>query len=516
MWDRACYREQIALATISKLKTDNATIVAEFKSQITNLKSELAHMKHLVFGCKSEKTSRSQKNAENTTRKPSSRNKGQQPGAPGHGRRCHNNLPIISESINLPLNEQCCSTCKLPFKPFIGTDHCDVVEVEVKAYVRRYHRQRYQKTCKCVETPRVIVAPSAPRIINKGKLGISVWVQVLLNKYAFGIPINRQLESFKSQGLNLSQGTISGGQQAMLPFFEPVVDAIRLHVSESNQWHADETRWIVWTHGKKGSDKHWLWVFLCDEAAYYDIANSRSANVPASVIGGKEGTLICDRYSAYKKLANDTSTIVLAFCWAHIRRDFIDAQRGNSELEKWSATWVKRIGRLYSLNKTRMKVIDDNEAFAHQQLKLEKHINIMVKRRDAELQRQHLNEKAKKVLTSLKNHWRGLTRFVYNPVITMDNNAAERALRNPITGRKNYYGAGSEWSIKLSAWLFSVFMTLKMWKINPRIWLADYLNACAVNNRKSPENLSLWLPWLMSENRLSEMQNHDPPVSGDK
>ena len=59
--------------------------------------------------------------------------------------------------------------------------------------------------------------------------------------------------------------------------------------------------------------------------------------------------------------------------------------------------------------------------------------------------------------------------------------------------------------------LFSVFMTLKMWKINPRTWLADYLNACAVNNQKSPENLSLWLPWWMSENRLSEMQNHDPP-----
>ena len=217
--------------------------------------------------------------------------------------------------------------------------------MEVKAYVRRYHRQRYQKTCKCVETPRVIVTPSAPRIINKGKLGIS-----LLNKYAFGIPINRQLESFKSQGLNLSQGTISGGQQAMLPFFEPVVDAIRLHVSESNQWHADKTRWIVWKHDKKGSDKHWLWVFICDEVAYYDIAK---------------------------------------------------------------------------------------------------------------LQRQHLNEKAKKVLTSLKNHWRGLTKFVYNPVITMDNNAAESALRNPITGRKNYYGAGSEWSIKLSAWLFMRFYDIE-------------------------------------------------------
>ncbi len=63
----------------------------------------------------------------------------------------------------------------------------------------------------------------------------------------------------------------------------------------------------------------------------------------------------------------------------------------------------------------------------------------------------------------------------------MDNNAAERTLRGPIVGRKNYYGSSSEWSAQLSSYLFSIFMTLKLWGINPRIWLGGYLEACALN-----------------------------------
>ena len=204
-------------------------------------------------------------------------------------------------------------------------------------------------------------------------------------------------------------------------------------------------------------------------------------------------------------------SIVLAFCWAHVRRDFIDAQRGDPDLEKWSATWVNRIGHLYHLNNQRLDVVDDPEQFAVQQLKLEHQIEQIETCRDQELKRPKLPVRAQKVLESLKNHWEGLTRFVTNPGIPMDNNAAEQALRAGVVGRKNYYGSGSVWSADLTAFLFSVFMTLKLWDINPKIWLSCYLQACAENDRKPPEDLSPYLPWLMSEERLCEMRNHDPP-----
>ena len=73
------------------------------------------------------------------------------------------------------------------------------------------------------------------------------------------------------------------------------------------------------------------------------------------------------------------------------------------------------------------------------------------------------------MLTSLRNHWSGLILFVAHPDIPMDNNQAERALRGPVVGRKNYYGSGALWSGELTATLFSLFHTLELWQINPTL-----------------------------------------------
>ena len=87
----------------------------------------------------------------------------------------------------------------------------------------------------------------------------------------------------------------------------------------------------------------------------------------------------------------------------------------------------------------------------------------------------------RKLLTSMQRHWRGLREFVHHREVPLDkdNNSAERALRGPLVGRKNFYGSGSEWSGQLAAMMFSLLATMKSWQINPRTWLTDYLNACA-------------------------------------
>ena len=86
-----------------------------------------------------------------------------------------------------------------------------------------------------------------------------------------------------------------------------------------------------------------------------------------------------------------------------------------------------------------------------------------------ELAAASLHEPCRKVLTSLHEHWSGLTLFVDDPRIPMDNNLSERRLRGPALGRKNYYGSGALWSGRLAAMLFSILATLKLWQINPRL-----------------------------------------------
>lgn len=515
LWKRTRVREQELLATIALMKKDNKAEVDQLKATIKERDSQLSHMKHMVFGRSTEKKNRSkpsqEKQSKNTTRQPTTRKRGQQPGSPSHGRRKHENLPVVDQGVDLPNNEKCCAICRLPFEPFPGCDHCDVIEIEVRPHKRRYHRKRYRKTCQCPETPAIITAPPPARLINRGALGVSVWVDLIINKYAFGIPVNRQLQSYKQHGLDLAAGTITSGMQTLPALIEPVVEACRERVCRSDRMHADETRWLQWCDDSEGSQKHWLWVFVSDEAVYFSISDSRAASVPESVIGDSEGTLVCDRYSAYKKLAKDHPLIVLAFCWAHVRRDFIDASRGDPDLEKWSIAWVDRIARLYYLNEQRLLVREDPKQWPTRQLRLEKHVERIASQRDKELVRPRLAEKAQKVLESLVNHWEGLCRFIQNPDIPMDNNIAEQTLRGPVVGRKNYYGSGSDWSMELAAWFFTVLTSLKIWKINQKLWLKGYLEACIANDRKPPEDLSQWLPWQMDETRLKELRIHDPP-----
>jgi transposase len=131
----------------------------------------------------------------------------------------------------------------------------------------------------------------------------------------------------------------------------------------------------------------------------------------------------------------------------------------------------------------------------------------MVTDRDAQLADAGLRRVARKVLLSLQNHWEGLTVFVERPEISMDNNAAETALRNEVLGRRAYYGSGSVWAAHLAGSLFSILMTLvHCWQINPRRWLQEYLEACAEHGGHAPTDLSPFLPWLMSAERLAAMR----------
>jgi transposase len=87
----------------------------------------------------------------------------------------------------------------------------------------------------------------------------------------------------------------------------------------------------------------------------------------------------------------------------------------------------------------------------------------------------------------------------------MDNNTAERNLRNPVTGRKIYYGSGRIWSATLTALMFTTLQTISLWGLNPRHWLHSFLSACADNGGVAPLELSPFLPWEMDEERKQEL-----------
>ena len=167
--------------------------------------------------------------------------------------------------------------------------------------------------------------------------------------------------------------------------------------------------------------------------------------------------------------------------------------------------WLRRIRALYRLDRLRRGLQKTDAEFAAADAALRELATTMQTRADAELSDPKLPTPCRKVLTSLQEHWTGLTRFLDDPRIPLDNNASERQVRKPALGRKNYYGSGALWSGRLAAMLFSMFATLALTKINVRDWLTWYLTSCAENGGRVPPDIDQFLPWMMSVEKRHEL-----------
>ena len=167
---------------------------------------------------------------------------------------------------------------------------------------------------------------------------------------------------------------------------------------------------------------------------------------------------------------------------------------------------MDEIGELYHLNDLRLLADDGSPERAAAQAALQQAVQRMADEREAQLARPELAEPAVKVLRSMQAHWCGLTVFVEHAWVPMDNSAAERDMRTPVVGRKNFYGSGSLWSGQLAAMMYSLLMTARLWKLNARTWLSAFLQACADNGNRAPQDITPFLPWTMDEARLAAMR----------
>lgn len=490
--------------------------IAALEQENEQLRGENRKLQAERFGRRSEKQSHSDRSNEledPADAKPK-RARGRQPGQPAPQRRDYSHLPAREQFIDLPEAEQICPQCGQPLKA-CGSEDSEQLEIEISVFRRVIHRRRGQRTCDC-PGPRTLTAPPAPKLLPKSLLGVSLWVEILLDKFASYRPTGRLLEHWRLLGLDLAAGTVTDGLQRLEPLLAPILQALCQRNRQSHYKQADETRWLVFVEqqGKVGFG-WWLWAFTSEDTVVYLLDASRSHHVPEDHYPPQAGgVLMVDRYSAYKAMLQVKSgTLILAFCWAHVRRDFVHVGKGWPELKSWALEWLGRIRDLYRWNRQRRAHPEDPAAPAG----LRQAVAAMRQQLETELADPALRMSAHKALTSLQEHWSGLTLFVDDPRIPMDNNLSERRLRGPALGRKNYYGSGALWSGRLAAALFSILATLQLWQINPRLWLTWYLQSCAEAGGQVPNDIEPFLPWNLSEDLRTKLQSgmptHKPDTS---
>ena len=172
-----------------------------------------------------------------------------------------------------------------------------------------------------------------------------------------------------------------------------------------------------------------MWVILGADTVVYLLDPSRGHEVPESPFGSQaSGVLEVDRYSGYKAMTPvKGGLLLLAFCSAHVRRDFVAVGKSWTELTPWALEWLRRIRHIYQVNRERLQHPLDSVKFPEQDVLLRRAVEAMRAEAVTELSDPELRQPCRKILESLQEHWSGLVRFVDDPRIPMDNNASERA-----------------------------------------------------------------------------------------
>lgn len=500
-------------AEAKRLAAENAVLrerVAELEAQVAALSEKVATLTKLAFGASSERKKPAPPAAgdDEGAGRAGRRRRGQQPGSRGHGRRDYSHLDTVEEIHDVPEDERVCPDCGAVYAPF-GEETSEQIDWQVRIVRIVHRRPTYRRTCRC-PVPGVLVAPVPAKPIPKGMFTSGFLARLLVEKYVLGRPLHRIVAALAHDGLDVAEGTLVGALRALSGLLAPLDAAIRARNAAAGHLHVDETSWSVFeTVADKANHRWWLWVFVGPDTTVFSIERTRSTKVLTEHLGidveagsleaGRQLLVSSDFYTVYQSLANVEGVDPL-WCWAHIRRYFIRAGDAHKELRSWTTAWLERIGALYAAHRALGAVEVGSAEHARASEGFAAALGAIDAARHTEAADEALHPAARKVLATLDHEWEGLARHQAFPDLPLDNNAAERAVRNPVVGRKNYYGSGSVWAAELTGRVWTVTATATRAGCNPLVYLIAYLDACAQAGGRAPQGKALarFLPWEAS------------------
>ena len=230
-------------AEVRELEAENTALsscIETLQTQLEKLRATGKVLSRSMFGRKSERQNKPQ----------TGRTRGQQRGAPGHGRAVRPKLERRTEKRNPANDARVCPRCA---KPYVanGERTTTVVEVEVKTYAREIVRPRWRRSCECASSPREVTAPPVARLFEGTPYGISVWVCVLFERFACRRPLHRVAAWLADMGLTIAPGTLADSIKRFVALFAPLAKATLAHQNTAALRHADETTWSAgaWREG---------------------------------------------------------------------------------------------------------------------------------------------------------------------------------------------------------------------------------------------------------------------------
>ena len=402
-------------------------------------------------------------------------------------------LPRIEMLVDI--EDHTCPCCKSALHR-IGEDtseRLDIVPAQLRVIVVR--RPKY--ACRACEDV-VVQAPAPARLIEGGLPAEATVAQVLVSKYADHLPLYRQAQIYARQGITLDRATLADWVGRAAWYLRPVHERLLMKLKNSTKLFADETTAPVLDPGRGRTKTGQLWAYARDDRPWggtdppgvaYVYAPDRKSERPIAHLAGFKGVLQVDGYGGYRVLA-ERGEVALAFCWAHVRRRFYElAAAGPAPIANEA---LERIAKLYVIESDiRGRGADERRAV--RQEKSRAILDDLEPWLRAKLELISQKTKLAEAIRYTLSRWEGLTRFVDDGRIEIDNNTVERAIRPIALNRKNALFAGSDGGGEHWAIIASLIETCKIGGIDPHAYLADVITK--IVNAYPNSQIDDLLPW---------------------
>jgi len=464
-------------------------------------------------------------------------------------RQLPTNIPKEVRRHELNEEERKCPCCG-EIRCEMGVETSQQVEY-VPAVFKIIENQRVQYACKaCQEN--VVIAPKPPQPIEKGIPAPGLCSYVVLSKFGDHLPLYREEDLFSRMGWLIRRSTICGWLCELGLLVEPLVMRMKHLLLQSKVIHTDDTKIKMLDTGVCREAKFWPyqgdWLH---PYVVFDFTLDRRRFGPKNFLQNYRGYLQADAYSGFDCVYTSGLVQEVA-CWIHARRYWYDARDNDSKRANIALGYIARLAQIESQLRSSYPEMNlqgerDFDAIAKARQQYSRPIlNEFKTWMETELNSGRVLPKSliKSAFTYTLNQWEALCRYTEAGYLSLDNNSAERMVKYPAIGRKNYLFVGNERAGSNAGNFYSLVTSAKLNGVEPFSWLRDvyetlprYREGEAVSQSRAgqpvtSDELDGLLPdrWLMShpeckweidairrqerrqkEKRLQELRNRKRP-----
>lgn len=428
----------------------------------------------------------------------------------GHGPTPQPQLPIVPKLHPLDEADKICPHCGFALRTMNGQleESQEITLIERHYQITLHQREK----CSCGACGHIETALGPDKLIPGGRYSIEFAASVAVDKYSEHLPLARQATRMARQGLIVDRQTLWDQLQALSVWLLPVYQMLKKHVLAQPLVYADETTWRLM--GTGATRKWWVWEVGTEDAAYVELFPSRGTDAASIVLEGYDGIVMADGLSTYKALEKlrDYSggeqitlegeaalerakipNFTLVICWMHARRPLVKAEKNYPA----ATEPLDLIAELYAIEaeaEARSRVgaptREQQRAAllaARRELRAERSAGVIAQIQEwRDRQRVLPGSQLEKGVSFLTNQWVGLTRFLDDPQIPLDNGLVERDMRSPAQGRKNHQGSRSPARAQVSGLFYSLILSCRRVGVHPEAYLIDSARRAI---RKEPPRL---------------------------